>query len=1377
GLSLEEEREACRALKGSMLRQEVYGLDGSAAEPHPYTVAEQNFTVRREQPRGANRHGVFFTHPREALTYHYERNPADPRLQHALTLEVDASGNVLKEAAIGYGRRASDLALADDRAKQTATLVTYSEHRFTGPVDDVALYPDDYRAPSPAESRTWELTGYGPPPAAGRFNQSHFVSETGGGLSHVFDGEGAYEAAPGTGRRRRLIEHVRTLYRADDLDGLLPLGTGGRLALAGETYKLAFTPGLLDEVYRRAGQALIPVPATTLGGQGGDRGGYLSTQELTADNRFPATDEAGLWWIPSGRSFLSPGSGDTAALELAYARAHFFLPLRFRDPFHSDAVSTEARVGYDSHDLLLCEAFDAVGNRTSVGERKADGTIDPARPGNDYRLLQPALVSDANRNRSAVAFDALGLVVATAIMGKPEDSSSDSLDELAADLDESVVLAHMADPLDDPWAILGRATTRLTYDLFAYQRSKGQAQPQPAAVYSVVRETHHADLAAGAKTKVQHGFSYSDGFGREIQKKIQAEPGPVVDGGPTVAPRWVGSGWTIFNNKGRPVRRYEPFFSADHGFEYGVATGVSPILFYDPAGRAVATLHPNHSYEKVLFDPWRQVTWDVNDTVLRDPRTDSDIAGLTARYFAALGVAGGTSWKTWHAQRATAALGAQEQAAAVKAAAHAATPTSAHFDSLGRPFLTLADCGPDPAIPTAPHRLFATRVELDIEGNQRSVRDSIEQGGDKLGRIVMLYAYDMLGNRIRQSSMEAGERWTLADAAGRPLRSWNSRGHDSRSEYDPSRRPLRILVTGTDAAAPTQSILSDRMVYGERHPDAEARNLRGKAFLHLDQAGAAATGAYDFKGNLLSASRRLTGGTRYRAAVDWSAAESDTAAFPADAAAPLDIAALDAALAPLLETDAYESLTAYDAMSRPVLLTTPHTPAMSPSRVRPGYNEANLLERVEVNLRGATFGGRPVWTQFVTAIDYDAKGQRRRIDYGNRVSTAYEHDPLTFRLTRLTSRRPAADFPNDCPRRPPLGWPGCQVQDLRYTYDPVGNITRIEDRAQQAIFFANRRVEPGSDYVYNPLYRLIEATGREHIGQAAGPIPHGNDDSARARLPQPGDGNAMAAYVESYVYDAVGNLLEMSHDGANPFLPGWTRHYAYAEASLIEDGQGTHPLKTGNRLSSTRIGDSGTPEPCRHDAHGNIVRMPHLGGSAGADNMAWDERDQLRRVDLGGGGEAFYVYDAAGQRVRKVWEKSAALTEERIYLGGFEIFRRRQGAQLVERETLHVMDDKQRIALVETRTVGTAAIDPAPGQLVRYQLGNHLGSASLELDDKAQIVSYEEYAPYGSTTYQAVRATTETPKRYRYTGKERDEESGFYYHGARYYAPWLARWT
>jgi hypothetical protein len=52
--------------------------------------------------------------------------------------------------------------------------------------------------------------------------------------------------------------------------------------------------------------------------------------------------------------------------------------------------------------------------------------------------------------------------------------------------------------------------------------------------------------------------------------------------------------------------------------------------------------------------------------------------------------------------------------------------------------------------------------------------------------------------------------------------------------------------------------------------------------------------------------------------------------------------------------------------------------------------------------------------------------------------------------------------------------------------------------------------------------------------------------------------------------------------------------------------------------------------------------------------MVWGFKDELKAVDLGGGGMAYYVYDAGGQRVRKVVEKNnGTLTEERVYLAGF----------------------------------------------------------------------------------------------------------------------------
>ena len=588
--------------------------------------------------------------------------------------------------------------------------------------------------------------------------------------------------------------------------------------------------------------------------------------------------------------------------------------------------------------------------------------------------------------------------------------------------------------------------------------------------------------------------------------------------------------------------------------------------------------------------------------------------------------------------------------------------------------------------------------------------------------------------------MEAGERWMLNDVTVNPIRAWDSRGHNFRTEFDKLRRPLYQFVTGTDLndsdpRTLNGEVLFERTEYGEGQANDIAFNLRTRVFKQFDGAGVVTNDAYDFKGNVLHITRQLA--QDYEGIIDWASN-------------------------PGMEQEVYASSTRYDALNRVGSLTNPDS-----SEVLPIYNEANLLEQVTVRLRGATAA-----TQFVNNIDYDAKGQRTMIDYGNGVRTTYEYDPLTFRLVHLLTQRDALTFPDDCPQPPPADWPGCQVQNLHYTYDPAGNITHIRDDAQQTIYFRNKRVEPSAEYTYDAIYRLIEATGREHLGQVGGaPIPHSHNDAPRIGLLHPGDGNAMGTYLERYIYDAVGNFLKMQHRGSDPAHSGWTREYTYNESSQIE------LAKMSNRLSSTVVGNNNPPvERYVYDAHGNMIRMPHLGGAHPNPNMHWDYQDQLHQTNRGGGGTTFYTYDVAGQRVRKVTElESGNPKDERIYLGGFEIYRQHAGANAgLVREILHIMDDQQRIALVERRN---EVDDGSKKQIIRYQFSNHLGSASLELDHQAQIISYEEYTPYGSTSYQAMRNQTETPKRYRYTGKERDEESGLYYHGARYYAPWLGRWT
>jgi len=1302
-LNEQQRREAQRALKGSILRQETYALDGAPQSLHPYTVSERNYTVEQLQPLADNPFAVFFTHQRETIDYRYERNPVDPRISHALTLEVDAFGNVLRSAAVGYGRRRADGSLTtEDQARQAATLIAFTENQFTNAVE----LDDAYRAPLLCEVATFELTGL-KADSGGRFDFNVVDAAL------INAAEIASEAQPAGGLQKRLVERTRALYRRNNLDGALPLGQLESLALPFETYKQAFTPSLLQQVYQTR----------------------ATDERLANDGSYVHSEGDENWWAASGRIFFSRNSAATGAEEFELAREHFFQPLRFNDPFGNATT-----VSYDAHHLMTTETRDALGSAV--------------RSENDYRLVQPRLVTDANGNRAGAAFDALGIVVGTAVMGKESESLGDSLEGFERDLDDATIIAHLQDPFTSPHEILKRASTAIVYDLRQYHRSSATGNPQPNVVYTLTRETHDAELSPGEHTLIQHSFSYSDGFGREIQKKMQAEPGPVsrrdangniivgADNQPEltpedVSPRWVGSGWTVFNNKGKPVRRYEPFFADTHRFEFDVRVGVSPVLFYDPLERLVATLHPNHTWDMVVFDTWRQESWDVNDTVLiSDPRTDANVGDFFRR------LPDADYLPTWYMRRHDGALGSHEAEAARKASLHSNTPTIAQFDSLGRTFLTTAhnrlqrSDSADAAQPA--DEFYATRVVLGLKGNQLEITDAH-------ARVVMRYDYNLLGNRIHQSSMEAGESWTLNDVVGKPIYAWDSRNNQFRTTYDALRRPICVYLREEDRP----ESLVGRTIYGEGQPDAESSNLRGKVFEHYDQAGVVTSHEYDFKSNLLHSQRRLA--QDYKTTLDWSTAVA-------------------------LEEKTYVARTRYDALNRPKEQTTPDN-----SVIRSRYNEANLLERVDANLRAARVDDQPVWTPFINDIDYNAKGQRTFIEYGNGVKTSYKYDPYIFRLVHLLTRRNDADFTSDCPSPGPAGWPGCQVQNLRYTYDPAGNVTHVRDDAQQTIYFRNKRVEPSADYTYDAIYQLIEARGREHLGQTASapsrPTPPDAFDF-HTGLDHPGDGNAMGEYVERYVYDAVGNILALQHRGSDPTHAGWTRAYAYNEASQLEAG------RVNNRLSHTTVG--ATTETYRYEGaaglHGNITSMPHL------PLMQWDYRNQVRAtsqqvVKNGGTPETtWYVYDGDGNRVRKVTEgqaaagKTPARRRERIYLLGFEIYREYENdgnTVALERETLHVTGDKQRIALVESRT------DAASSEsLIRYHLKNHLASASLELDGAANIISYEEFYPYGSTSYQAVNKNIKAAaKRYRYTGKERDEESGFYYHGARYYASWLGRWT
>jgi RHS repeat-associated protein len=76
-------------------------------------------------------------------------------------------------------------------------------------------------------------------------------------------------------------------------------------------------------------------------------------------------------------------------------------------------------------------------------------------------------------------------------------------------------------------------------------------------------------------------------------------------------------------------------------------------------------------------------------------------------------------------------------------------------------------------------------------------------------------------------------------------------------------------------------------------------------------------------------------------------------------------------------------------------------------------------------------------------------------------------------------------------------------------------------------------------------------------------------------------------------------------------------------------------------------------------------------------------------------------------------------------------------------------------------------------QLYHYH-GDHLGSAQIVTDPEGKIYEQLEYTPYGELWVEHVPVMETTP--FRFTGKERDSETGLYYFGTRYLNPQTGMW-
>jgi RHS repeat-associated protein len=153
--------------------------------------------------------------------------------------------------------------------------------------------------------------------------------------------------------------------------------------------------------------------------------------------------------------------------------------------------------------------------------------------------------------------------------------------------------------------------------------------------------------------------------------------------------------------------------------------------------------------------------------------------------------------------------------------------------------------------------------------------------------------------------------------------------------------------------------------------------------------------------------------------------------------------------------------------------------------------------------------------------------------------------------------------------------------------------------------------------------------------------------------------------------------------------------------------------------------------------------------TAPTQNYTYDQENRL----TGAAGYA-YTYDADGNRVRKSSSSTGTLY---WYMTPGIVGESDLSGNLTDE---YVFFDGERVARKSTNGVF-------------YYFSDHLKTASVITDAAGNIKSESDFYPWGGE----LQFVANDSNHYKFTGKERDPESGLDYFGARYYSNGMGRWV
>jgi RHS repeat-associated protein len=264
------------------------------------------------------------------------------------------------------------------------------------------------------------------------------------------------------------------------------------------------------------------------------------------------------------------------------------------------------------------------------------------------------------------------------------------------------------------------------------------------------------------------------------------------------------------------------------------------------------------------------------------------------------------------------------------------------------------------------------------------------------------------------------------------------------------------------------------------------------------------------------------------------------------------------------------------------------------------------------------------------------------------------------------------------------------------------------------------------DFLYDNANRLGRANYYQYTSPGNGSTWTTTETSFSVHGNDPAYNNAVSGNNNYITYDANGNILGMVQHGwkalnPNSILDALSYNY-YDNSNRLKnvvDGAQDKNTKLGdfrysslyeNTVSSTK---SSIVTDYTYDANGNLKKDLNKDiGTSGSDGITYNHLNLPSTITVTGKGSIEYIYDAAGNKLKKVVHETNKPDKTTLYIGG----------SVYEDEELKFLSHEEgRIRYKKASTTCTAL----PNRFIYdYFVKDHLGNIRMVLTEQKEDVCY-----------------------------------------------------